>query len=163
MAKDKALVGAAGVHYVAFKLSSIEIAIGLTAPGVEDVDLLATNTKTGKSVAIQVKTMTDAYHQTRKDAGWHWRIGKLAKAPPRAGLFLAFVDLCESSTKVPQVFIVQSTSLAPLVYGYPQPPKGPPTDFWCWIDKGTESSYLNRWDLIDVALGASPYAPTGSP
>ena len=61
----------------------------------------------------------------------------------------------------PDVFIVPSTGLGPLVERYPEGPgKGPPTDFWCTIYKYKKDApygkrvtdYKNRWDLIAAAL-----------
>ncbi len=159
MATDKSLVGAAGVHYVAFYLSQKEYAVGLTAPGVADVDLLATNPKTGKSVNIQVKTMTEAYvPRSRWGPYWKWRISKrLANGPPQKSLFLTFVNL----SGAPDVFIVPHTDLGPFVEKYPEDPmKGPPRDFWCTIYKYKKdapykkpvTAYKDRWDLIAAAL-----------
>ena len=162
MAVDKALVGAAGVHYVAFQLSSRGYAVGLTAPGVKGVDLLATNVETGKSINIQVKTMTDAYVSSRKwGPYWKWRIGKeLADGPPHEAFFLAFVDLRGGSLSqlsemsvTPDVFIVPSAGLEPLVERFPyDPQKGPPKDFWCAIEEKHAANYKNCWGLIDAAL-----------
>ncbi|MBI4198178.1 MAG: hypothetical protein HY533_03615 [Chloroflexi bacterium] len=160
MTADKALVGATGVHYVAFHLSKRGYAVGLTAPGIKDVDLLVTNTDTGKSIAIQVKTMTQAHVNSRRwGSYWKWRIGKdVALAVPKSGLFWAFVDLKGGSSFVPEaispdVFIVPSADLKPpLVESFPEPSKGPPTDFWCDIYEKDLLTYKERWDRIANAL-----------
>ncbi|MBI2873318.1 MAG: hypothetical protein HYY00_09050 [Chloroflexi bacterium] len=115
MAADKALVGAAGVHYVAFELASRGYAVGLTSPGVKDVDLLATNAETGKSIVVQVKTMTHAHVNSKRwGPYWKWRIGKLAQGPPREGFFVVFVDLRRDpkAPPAPDVFIVPHGDLA---------------------------------------------------
>ena len=117
MAKDKALVGAAGVHYVAFHLSARGYAVGITAPGVKLVDLLVTNTETGRSANLQVKTMTDAKVSRKKGGGyWKWRVSEeLMTSKGRADLILTFVDLrgeplqdSANVSWVPDVFVVPS-------------------------------------------------------
>jgi len=91
--KDRALVGAAGVHYLAFELSARGYAVGLTAPGVKFVDLLATNTSTGRSVSLQVKTMTKAKVNSKYGVYWKWWLKEEALArKANADLIFAFVD-----------------------------------------------------------------------
>ena len=159
MAKDKALVGAAGVHYVAFQLSSRGSAIGLTAPGVKNIDMLVSSPETGKATTIQVKTMTKAHVNSKNWEPYRkWRIGNPASA---TALFYVFVDLNDGSPYQPQVFIVPLTDLRAkpagltyaLVDAYPEDPKkGPPTDFWCNIYDTDSTKYENRWYLIEAAL-----------
>jgi hypothetical protein len=156
--RDKALVGSVGVHYVAFQLSSRGYAVALTAPGVKGVDLLTTDTETGKSLSIQVKTMSDARVNSRKwGTYWKWRIGKqIGEGGRHRGFYLTFVDLCAGppdepdGTWSPDVFIVPSIALEPLVSRFPT--RGPPTDYWCVIGEEVADKYRNRWNRIDAAL-----------
>jgi hypothetical protein len=155
---SKALVGNAGEHYVAIQLSRRGYAVGLTARGIEGIDLLAANNETGKTITIQVKTMKIEARVDSPKYGlyWKWRIGKLADAQPHKNLFLAFVDLRGSpdqTSKHPDVFIVPSVKLSSLVEKFPKPPKhGPPWDNWCNIMKKDAPKYKNRWKLIEAAL-----------
>ena len=155
MATDKALVGATGVHYVAFQLSSRGYAVGLTAPGVKGVDLLATGAETGKSISIQVKTMTDAKRKTR-GVHWSWRIGKhLADGEGHKDFFLTFVDLRGGPPTEPDVpwnpdvFIVPSAGLDRFVWPYPEKK---PRMFWFVMPVKDAYKYRNKWDHIEKAL-----------
>ena len=157
MATKKALVGAAGVHYVAFQLSWREYAVGLTAPGVENVDLLATNSETGKSISIQVKT---AQYAPRKIGGIEycvWPISKkLVNTLPSETFFIAFVDLKgNSSNELPDVYIVPFTYMKDKswveIEGYPLPPKAP-TGYWCSISNAQAPNSKNCWEHINSAL-----------
>ncbi|MFC2017640.1 hypothetical protein ACFLUD_04470, partial [Chloroflexota bacterium] len=61
MTKDKALTGAAGEYYVAFRLAAKGYAVGLTPRGTISIDLIVANPTTGKSITIQTKTMMKAF------------------------------------------------------------------------------------------------------
>ncbi|MDA0988770.1 MAG: hypothetical protein O2783_06535 [Chloroflexi bacterium] len=166
MAADKALVGNAGEHYVAFQLSGRGYAVGLTAQSTEGIDLLAANNKTHKAVTIQVKTMKTAEVTNRKwGVYWKWRIGRHLADPAAhsENLFLAFVDLRGGPSQTsphPDVFVVPSDHLGNLVEVEQYPTSGPPRDFWCNIYEKKRpnykykkaSNYKNRWDLIEAAL-----------
>lgn len=155
---EKALTGAAGVHYVAFQLSSRGLAVGLTAPGVKGVDLLAANSQTGKSISIQVKTMTTAHMDIGKPADrWKWRIGKhLGEGHGHKDFLLAFVDLrggaplAPDDSWHPDVFIAKSP--LPAKHIRPYGPKRAPTDFWFVIPLKDAYKYRDRWDQIEKAL-----------
>ncbi len=157
MAKDKALVGVAGVHHVAFQLSARGYPVGLVAPGVRTVDLLASNPSTGRLVDIQVKTMTNAAQGTKKKgiSWWGWRIGKLADAAPRENFLFAFVDLrggfplneAYEASWTPDVFIVPSIHLKSVT----DPPET--KDRWCVISRDNAPKYKNNWKLLEDALG----------
>ena len=155
MAKDKALVGAAGVHHVAFQLSARGYAIAVTTPGVEAIDLLAANPKTGKAIAIQVKTTTDAHVNSRKWGPYSkWRITTdLATPSPHSNLLLALVDLHGGPQATPDVFIVPLNALSPPIEVESYPQVGPPRDFWCSIYDKDATNYKNRWDIVEAALG----------
>ncbi len=146
------------MHYVAFQLSSRGYAVGLTAPGVKGVDLLAADAETGKSISIQVKTMMkDAHVDPGKPAErWKWRMGKqLAEGHRHRDFFLAFVDLrggppaAPDASWDPDVFIVPSASLEKFVWPYPETR---PRDFWFVMPVKDSYKYRNRWDQIEKAL-----------
>ena len=157
MATDKALVGASGVHYVAFQLSSRRHAVDLTAPGVKGVDLVVADAETGATVNIQVKTMTGAHMDIGKPAErWKWRVGKqLAEGHRHKNFFVAFVDLRGGPPDAPDVswdpdvFIVRSAHLDKYVWGFPDEK---PRDFWFVMPVKEAYKYSNRWDQIEEAL-----------
>jgi hypothetical protein len=174
---QRTLVGAAGVHYVAFQLSLRGYAVGLTAPGVEAVDLLATYPKSRKSVAIQVKTSTSAYRENKRrpeESFFTWRAGlKLLqaaseRAPHLEGtpdgnerFFVILVSLDKNahimsaergeSPTNPRLFIVPLMGLKSLLELYPK--EGPPRDCWVGFWKRDAQKYEDHWQHIDKALG----------
>lgn len=146
MTTDKALVGNAGEHYVAYQLSEREYAVGLTARGTEGIDLLAANPKTGKSIAIQVKTTRNAYDFNKSgEEWWKWRISEKSVArQPEKTFFWIFVDLRRGSGKPPDIFIVPSSNLKrDMRSDYPG---------WYYLEKDNASKFKNSWDLIEDAL-----------
>ncbi len=154
---DKALTGSAGVHYVAFQLSSRGYAVGLTAPAVKGVDLLATEADRGTSVSIQVKTATNAHVDVqRPNDRWKWRVGvQLAEGHSQKHFFIAFIDLRDGPPAAydmpwdPDVFVVPSGHLQKYVWGYPEKK---PRAYWFVIPVKDAHKYRNRWDRIDAAL-----------
>jgi hypothetical protein len=147
MTKDKALTGAAGEYYVAFRLTAMEYAVGLTPHGTMAIDLIGANPRTGKSVTIQTKTATNAFKKPKKDKPyWYWRV---PTSPPETheSFFYAFVDLKGGLPETPDVFIVPSSELHHLINGY--------YEGWCGIEESDEKNYKNRWDIIEKELNRS--------
>jgi hypothetical protein len=146
---DKALTGAAGEHYIAFRLCEMGYTIGLTARGMRAVDLLATNPETGKSITVQTKTAIDACENLKSGDYWHWPISS-SRAQPRKIFFYMFVDLKGGGqSEQPDVFIVPSLKLkSPLLREYHN-------YAGCAMYDRDKKKYLNRWDIIEVALGKS--------
>lgn len=150
--RDKALTGAAGEYYVAFRLSAEGYAVGLTTHGTRAVDIIASNPETGKSITIQIKTMLGAFVPSKKHGPfWKWRV---SKSLPSAyeGFFYAFVDLRDDPSQTPDIFIVPSIKLESLLEKYPEPEKGLVKDVWCVIEEKDALKYQNRWDVIRNAL-----------
>ena len=109
MSKDRALIGAAGEHYVAFRLAAMGYAVGLTTRGTRTVDMLIANPDTGKSVTIDAKTMQRAFERSSHDCWWKWRMGIAAyKKPIHDDFFYVLVDLKGDPAQPPDVFIVPS-------------------------------------------------------
>ena len=145
--KDKALIGAAGEYYVAFRLSAEGYAVGLTTHGTRSIDMLIANPDTGKSITIQTKTMRDAFVRSRKwGPYWKWRVGTTSRRPAHKTFFYAFVGLRDDPSKeTPDVFIVPSILLTPLLEEYTG-------DNWCVIYEKDQGNYLHRWDVIRDSL-----------
>ena len=160
MAPEKALVGAAGEHYVAFRLSAMGYAVGLTPRGASAVDLLVANLKTNKSITIQTKTMYEGAVKYKDGATWwKWRVGRSWEQHD-AGFFYVFVDFRGDPSKSPDVFIVPSTDLVNLPKKEQEDPSldmhpksGPPfTDVWfVFADRGKDV-YFDRWEPIKKVL-----------
>jgi len=153
MAKDNALIGAAGEYYVAFRLLARRYTVALTPRRTTSIDLIVANPKTGKSVTVQTKTMENAFVRS-KDL-WNWRVGKLRK--PHASFFYIFIDLKNDPSQTPDVFIVPSGKLRSLLTVYPQgvDPESPEArDIWCGIEEKDEEKYRNQngWKIIEDVL-----------
>lgn len=145
MPKDKALTGAAGAYYVAFRFTAMWYAVGLTAHGTRSIDLLVANPDTGKSVTIQTKTGKDAFvHSKKYRPYWKWPVAK-SRPKVREDFFYAFVDLKDDPSQTPDVFIVPSGELDSLLAEFPG-------WIWCNIDEEVASKYQNRWDVIKAVL-----------
>lgn len=159
MSRDKALVGAAGEYYVAFRLSAMGYAVGPTARGTKGADLLVTNLETCKSIAVQVKTGTKAVRRSQGALLWSWRVGVSGRHPPN-NLYYAFVDLGGAPTEKssppgpPGVFIVHPNALPGLLDEFPT--KDGRIDVWCNIEEADKEAYFNRWETIMTALGLPP-------
>jgi hypothetical protein len=147
---EKALTGAAGEYYIAFRLSALGYAIGLTPRGTRAVDLLAYNPETGKSITVQTKTMRKAFVEPKSGSYWKWRISPPQQ--PRETLYYMFVNLKDDESKLPDVFIVPSLKLKTLINAvYPN---------YSGIaiyerEREKQKAYLNRWDIIKKALGSN--------
>ncbi|MBA7591509.1 hypothetical protein ES708_33667 [subsurface metagenome] len=152
MSKDKALTGAAGEYYVAFRLTAQGYAIGLTPRRTSSIDLIVANPNTGKSITIQTKTMGIARGTA---SWWKWRVGKASLRPGHETFFYAFVDLKSDPSQTPDVFIVPSSELASFLEVYPvgvEPESKEVKDVWCVIEQEDALKYQNRWDIIKDAL-----------
>src|SRR5438445_2914872 len=104
-----ALIGAAGEHYVAYKLSLRGYCVGLSRGGSPYVDIMLSNTD-GEGVAIQVKTSKGARRQGKRSSAkdrWEFDVGPKAKLLGGERLLYAFVDL-NWGQGTPSVFIVPS-------------------------------------------------------
>ena len=152
MAKDKALRGAAGEHYVAFRLSAMGYAVGLTTRGTRLIDIVVANPNTGKSITIQTKTMLEALVRSKKwGPYWEWRVGTSRK-PHLESFFYAFVDLKNNPTQTPDIFIVPSAQLPSLLERFPESETEPAKDIWCVIYEEDAPKYLENWDVMKDAL-----------
>ena len=156
MAKDKALTGAAGEYYVAFRLAAEGYAVGLTPRGTTSIDLIVANPETLKSVTIQTKTMFKDAFVLWKDGTylWKWQVGvKTLRRPVHKAFFYVFVDLKGNPSQTPDVFIVPSDQLMSLTKDEEYKDKsGRVIDIWCVIYEKDAEKYRDRWDVIKNAL-----------
>jgi hypothetical protein len=156
MSKDRALTGAAGEHYVAFRLYAMGYAVGLTTRGTRNVDMVVANPDTGKSITIDTKTMQKAFERSGSDYWWKWRMGVRAfEKPIHDDFFYVLVDLKGDPAKTPDLFIVPSKELHGLLEPHPEgvdPTSGKLTDVWCVIYGKDALKYQDKWDIINKAL-----------
>jgi len=156
MGKDRALTGAAGEHYIAFRLAAMGYAVGLTTRGTRAVDMVVANPDNGKSVTIDVKTMRKAFQRSGTDCWWKWRMGiKAYEKAVHEDFFYALVDLKGDPTQTPDVFVVPSKELHRLLEPHPEgvdPASGKLTDVWCVIYNKDAPTYRDKWDTIRGAL-----------
>jgi hypothetical protein len=151
MVKDSALTGAAGEYYVAYRLLAKNYAVALTPRGTTSIDMIVANRETGKSITIQTKTAKDAF--VARKSLWNWRVGKPRKAFP--SFFYMFVDLKNDPAQTPDIFIIPSGKLRPLLTIYPEGanPESPEArDIWIGIEEKDSPKYREKWYFIERAL-----------
>jgi len=107
---NTSLTGAAGEHYVIFRLLSMGYIAGLAPEGAPSADIIVTDIKTRKSVAIQVKTRM----QKGFDNGWHMK--EKHELISEDNLYYCFVDLPEDSHSAPTVYVLPSKVVAEALY-----------------------------------------------
>ncbi len=150
--KATALTGAAGEHYVAFRLSALGFPVALTRGGSPTVDLMVGDLSGENVISIQVKTSTGANRERKRNPSsshWEWDVGAKAMKLVGKSIFYAFVDLkWKGGEESPDVFIVPSQAVADFV-------KPEHTRYMFWIPLGDKNAYLNRWDLITNRLEAT--------
>lgn len=123
---NAALVGAAGVYFVAAQLSASGLQCALTLGNAPNVDILVSDLAGSASVSLQVKTAADALRwrgqgDEKKRDHYEWSIGwKCVDLCPAPNLLFALVDLKgfgERPDVVPDVFIVRSQVIADYFVG----------------------------------------------
>ncbi len=142
---EKALIGAAGEHYVAFRLIACGYAVGLAPRGTRSIDLLVANSGTGKSITVQTKTGWKAMYGSAVEPWWKWPV--MSRQPPHETFFYAFLDLKSDPSQTPDLFIVPSVEVAPPLLREFR------VGSWFVIeDEEDARKYRDRWDLISAAL-----------
>lgn len=142
-----ALTGAAGEHYVAYRLSMMGYCVGLSRGGSPFVDIMLSNS-TGDGVAIQVKTSNGARREYKRKSDnnrWEFDVGKKAETLGGPRLFYAFVDI-KWDVDFPDVFVVPSADVRKAFAGTSYPRN------IFWIMDGMKDQYFERWDLIADCL-----------
>jgi hypothetical protein len=146
MTISKKLIGAAGEHYVAFKLSSLGMPVALTRDGSDVIDLMAGDILKGTATAIQVKTARNA----RKSKYWEWSVGRKPLKLKDSNLVYVFIDLIEGSkeNQPPKVFVVPVVDVAQQAIdaGFMVNPDW--KTFYFKISDENEEAYLDNWPLI---------------
>ena len=110
-------IAAAGEHYVAFRLAQHGFVVAVPRGGSPTVDLLVSNSRGTRMVAIQVKTTEWALRergrgQSREPHHLEFPLGAKAANHTDERFVYAFVDLRgKSPTSVPDVYIVPSKDI----------------------------------------------------
>ncbi len=157
---DRVLIGCAGEHFVAYRLSAMGYLVALTRGGSPSVDLMVTTPNGKKTVTIQVKTATQAFLRVKRkpeQSCWYWPVGSKALDLSGESVFYAFVDLKgdtgepSGEMKMPDVFIVPADFVRNHLNIFPKPPKKP-TGFWFDIFEKDKEKWHENWDLIKTRL-----------
>lgn len=150
------LTGTAGEHYVAYKLSLMNIVAAIPREGAPTVDILACNLDATRTISIQVKT-TDWAQRTRgrgdkkKLNHLEFPLGYKAATHYAKDLYFAFVDLrgIEWVEEQPDVYIVPSKvvfdHLSSRLEGNKMVRFHPHATMM--------EKYKNNWDIVRKALG----------
>jgi len=147
------LIGVAGVHFVAAKLSFLGFHSVPTTRNVPGPDLLVSNLSGSKGLAVQVKTTGDGIRtrgrgDNKQRHHYEWEIGWSSAKAKNSNLFFALVDL-RNFKELPDVFIVPSNVIAKYFKG------GDPK---VWIRARYHpllkeiEPYKNKWSLLTRAL-----------
>jgi hypothetical protein len=106
------MVSAAGVYFVAARLSAMDVHCALTIRNVPDVDILISNVEGSALAALQVKTATSASRRpTKGPSRYEWDIGPKSARLNSPSLWFALVDLKEFKA-LPDIFFVPSKVMA---------------------------------------------------
>ena len=151
-----ALIGCAGEHFVAYRLSVLGYVAALTRSGSPYVDLMVGTIDGRASVTIQVKTARSAFLAPKRkpeETCWYWHVGRKARDLRGDSVFYAFVDLKVSSgelsksSETPDIFVVPADFVADHLNAYPKSSKNP-TDFWFDIGIKDKNKWFEAWRLI---------------
>ena len=151
-ARPTALTGAAGEHFVAYKLSAMGYPVALTRGGSPTIDLMVGDLEGQSAISIQVKTSNWAervYKRKTENNHWEWDVGKKALTLRGDSIFYAFVDLkwSDEEPSHPDVFIVPSATVAAFL--------GPDwSRYIFWIMADQKEDYFEKWELITEKLKA---------
>lgn len=102
---DSAITGAAGEHFVLYKLHQRGLIAALAPQGAHEADIIVFSPEMSVGSMVQVKTRTRG-----RDGGWH--MSEKHERIVHDRLFYAFVDLEPTE---PVVFVVPSRTVASVV------------------------------------------------
>jgi hypothetical protein len=131
------LIGNAGVHFVAARLSFMNLICAPTFRNVPNVDLLVSNESGSSTVSLQVKTSSSARRPKQYEWQMNWKSTKLNSET----LYFALVDL-KRFTELPDIFIVPSSK----IFSWFQPPRVTPLWIAAWYKPTIEelNDYKNE-------------------
>ena len=146
MTISKKLVGAAGEHFVAYKLASFGMSVALTRDGSDVIDLMAGDILRGTAVAVQVKTARNA----EKSRYWEWSVGRKPLSLEGSKLVYVFIDLKEdaSNNSSPTVFVVPVADVVAQLIADGFQENSDWKTFYFKIRMPESSKYRDAWSLI---------------
>lgn len=152
------LTGAAGEHYVAYKLSCLGFIAALPRGGSMGVDILVSNADGSRTIAIQVKTTDWAMRTKGRGAlkvphELQFPLGYKAAKLDNENLVFAFVDLRGLRDEAsPDVYLVPARVINEYCRDW--------IDYVKWVRLHIEiaqfAKYKNDWALIEKMLQVSP-------
>lgn len=146
--RGTALVGAAGEHFVAYRLSAMGFPVALTRGGSQSIDLMVGDIGGTAAVSLQVKTATRAWHNSKskpEKSRWEWDVGPRSAKLCGEAIFYAFVDL-RGGEGLPVVYIVPSAVVADAVIRRTAKRRR------FSIRQKDDEAYREAWDLITDRL-----------
>jgi hypothetical protein len=148
------LTGAAGEHYVAYKLSAIGYPAALTRGGSPVIDLMVGDLHGSNTVSIQVKTSNNAKRNYKREKNkskshWEWDVGAKGRKLKGESIFYAFVNLKGAPSNEhnphPEVFIVPSEVVSKAL-------DREMSRYMFWIKEGDKHKYYEAWNIITDCL-----------
>ena len=148
------LTGAAGEHYVAYKLSLLGFPTALTRGGSPVIDLMVGDLTGENAVSIQVKASSNArreYKQAKNSHKnhWEWDVGAKGKKLRGDSIFYAFVNFKGKKSiernLMPEVFIIPSSIVADYL-------DRPMSRYMFWLRDDQKEKYYEAWNLITDKL-----------
>ena len=154
---DTAIVGTAGEHFVAFRLSQLGYVVALPRAGTPTVDLFVSNREGTQSVTIQVKTAEWAGRMQGRGSNKRphrveFPLGHKAAAVNAPRIFYTFVDLMgRDKNSVPTVYVVPSIEIYNYCYGWANNAK---LVRWHVLIEHAQT-FENNWDpIVELLKGA---------
>lgn len=148
------LTGAAGEHYVAYKLSALGYPTALTRGGSPVIDLMIGDLSGSNTVSIQVKTSNSARRIYKRENNknknrWEWDVGAKGKKLIGDSIIYAFVNLKGAPSRDrnphPEVFIVPSSDVSKFL-------DRPMSRYMFCIKDSDKEKYYEAWHLITDKL-----------
>ena len=153
--RNAILTGAAGEHYVAYRLSAMGYPAALTRLGSPAVDLMVGDISGNAAVSVQVKTSAGAWRERSRnpdDSHWEWPVGRKGIDLRGDSIFYVFVDLKWETAvaSIPDVFVVPSADVA---NSFPIPESLEWTMWMFWIFQRDKEKYHENWEPLVARLG----------
>ncbi|MBI4201998.1 MAG: hypothetical protein HY532_02630 [Chloroflexi bacterium] len=163
-ANSSALIGTAGVYYVAAQLAAQGFHAAVTHGNAPSVDILVGSRDGARAVSLQVKTSTDALRTKGRKPNqvpdhYSWRIPELSLSVNHSGLFYAlvylklpdFVNKQSEKRTLPEVFVLPSKEMWDVhIANQIEQPKT--SSWWWWHYPQELEQYKNNWALLSSRL-----------
>lgn len=139
-------IGEAGEHFVAYKLASKELNIGLTLGNSPNVDILVSRNDGLKAISLQVKSSQGAYRKKRYGVeGFEWDVNVKVIGRHSIYFWYVFVDFNWNMQNEPDIFIVPSKWVAEFV-------KPDFSRYMYFLPIKAAEKTKNRLDILEAVL-----------